>query len=45
MLLIEENLNAGMDFEKQNDKEILVYLRKPKLKYKENITFEAPKES
>jgi hypothetical protein len=43
--LTEEHLNSGGDAEKQHDKEILVYSRKPKSKYMENLTTEAPRES
>jgi hypothetical protein len=42
---IEGNLNPGGDIEKQSDKEILIYSRKPKSRHKENLTSEAPRES
>ena len=41
----KENLNLGGDAKKQSNKEILVYSRKPKLKYRENLIPEAPRDS
>ena len=38
-------MNSGGDAEKQSNKEILVYSRKPKLKYRENLIPEAPRDS
>lgn len=39
------NLNTRRDAEKQSDKKILVYSRKPKARHKENLTPEVPKQS
>lgn len=42
MPCIEDNLNSRGDIEKQNDRRMLVYSKK--LKAKENLTSEAPRE-
>ena len=42
---VERNLNSGGDAEEQKAKKIIVYSRRPKPRYKEHPTTEAPKES
>ena len=42
--IIEGNLNLRGDIEAHNDKQILIYLKRPKSMYKENLTSETPKE-
>lgn len=45
MSYIEGNLKSGRDTQEQNNKEIRVYSRRPKSKYKKNLAPEAPEES
>ena len=42
---LEGNLDLGGDAGNQNAKEMLVYSRRPKSKYKEHLTSEAPRDS
>ena len=38
-------MNLGGDAEEQKDKEMIMYLRRPKPRYKKHLTTEPPKES
>lgn len=44
MLSTKDNLNLGGD-EKEHDKEILIYFKKSKSRYKKDLTLEIPRES
>lgn len=44
-VIYTSNLNLGGEQKVQHVKEIIVYSRKPKPKYKENLTLETPRES
>lgn len=43
--LNERNFNQEKDIEKQNNREIIIYLRQCELKDREKLTLDAPKES